>query len=69
MITGIIFSNGLYSQNIEIESSVPSGISVCQDADTFYVEFERFSNDEKAVIFAAALSIDLDFFDNNQANN
>ncbi len=38
------------------------------DADTFLVDFEEgsWSPDERAVIFAAAISIDFDFFENNQ---
>jgi uncharacterized protein YxjI len=37
------------------------------DADTFRVEFnsDGWSNDQRAVILAAAISIDFDFFENN----
>lgn len=39
------------------------------DADRFQVSFGNQSWMEKAVIFAAAISIDMDFFDDNQRNN
>jgi uncharacterized protein YxjI len=39
---------------------------IFSDADTFRIEFASFSEHEKAVIFAAAISIDFDFFENNQ---
>ncbi|MCP3983128.1 MAG: hypothetical protein GY723_01990 [bacterium] len=41
---------------------------VFADADTFMIDYEQgtWSNDERAVIFAAAISIDFDFFENNQ---
>lgn len=41
---------------------------VFADADTFGVDFSRasWSPEERAVIFAAAVSIDFDFFENNQ---
>jgi uncharacterized protein YxjI len=40
---------------------------VFADADTFGVDFSQasFAPDERAVIFAAAVSIDFDFFENN----
>jgi uncharacterized protein YxjI len=40
---------------------------VFADADTFGVDFSQasFGPDERAVIFAAAVSIDFDFFENN----
>jgi len=40
------------------------------DADTFGIDFQGpdWSEDERAVIFAAALSIDFDFFENNQGD-
>jgi len=43
---------------------------VFADADTFGIDFERadWSDDECAVIFAAGLSIDFDFFENNQGS-
>jgi len=37
------------------------------DADKFQVDFPAWENEKKAVIFAAAVSIDFDFFDDNQA--
>jgi uncharacterized protein YxjI len=41
---------------------------VFADADTFGIDFARgpWSAEERAVIFAAAVSIDFDFFENNQ---
>jgi len=41
---------------------------VFADADTFGVDFSKakWSPEERAVIFAAAVSIDFDFFENNQ---
>ncbi len=41
---------------------------VFADADTFLIDFEQgsWSAAERAVIFAAAISIDFDFFENNQ---
>jgi hypothetical protein len=39
------------------------------DADKFQVSFKDRSWIEKAVIFSAAISIDMDFFDDNQRNN
>lgn len=41
---------------------------VFADADTFLIDFEQgsWSAQERAVIFAAAISIDFDFFENNQ---
>ncbi len=41
---------------------------VFSDADTFRIEFGRgeWSDEQRAVIFAAAISIDFDFFENNQ---
>ena len=41
---------------------------VFADADSFMIDYEQgtWSTDERAVIFAAALSIDFDFFENNQ---
>ncbi len=40
------------------------------DADTFGIDFQgpEWSDEERAVIFAAALSIDFDFFENNQGD-
>lgn len=40
---------------------------IFSDADTFLVDFENgaWSDDERAVILAAAVSIDFDFFENN----
>ena len=40
------------------------------DADTFGIDFENagWSDDERAVLFCAAISIDFDFFDNNQGD-
>ncbi len=44
---------------------------VLTDADTFRVDYEHgsWSADERAVIFAAAISIDFDFFENNQGSD
>lgn len=42
---------------------------VFTDADRFQVSFGNQSWQEKAVIFSAAISIDMDFFDDNQRNN
>lgn len=39
------------------------------DADRFQVSFGNQSWQEKAVIFSAAISIDMDFFDDNTRNN
>lgn len=39
------------------------------DADKFQVSFKGRSWLEKAIIFSAAISIDMDFFDDNQKNN
>jgi uncharacterized protein YxjI len=41
---------------------------VFADADTFGVDFSQatWAPEERAVIFAAAVSIDFDFFENNQ---
>ncbi|MCO4795537.1 MAG: hypothetical protein KC493_17590 [Bacteriovoracaceae bacterium] len=39
------------------------------DADRFQVSFGNQNWREKAVIFASAISIDMDFFDDNQRNN
>jgi uncharacterized protein YxjI len=39
------------------------------DADRFQVSFKGRTWLEKAVIFSAAISIDMDFFDDNQRNN
>ncbi|MFT5443640.1 MAG: hypothetical protein ACI8W3_002690 [Myxococcota bacterium] len=40
------------------------------DADTFMIDFMsgQWSDSERQVIFAAAISIDFDFFENNQGN-
>ena len=40
------------------------------DADTFRVEFGPggWSEEQRAIILAAAISIDFDFFENNQGN-
>jgi uncharacterized protein YxjI len=41
------------------------------DADTFLIDYQEtnWSEDERCVIFAAAVSIDFDFFENNQGSN
>ena len=39
------------------------------DADRFHVSFGNQTWQEKAVIFSAGISIDMDFFDDNQRNN
>ena len=41
------------------------------DADTFLIDYENssWSDDERTVIFAAAISIDFDFFENNQGSD
>lgn len=39
------------------------------DADRFQVSFGNQTWQEKAVIFSAGISIDMDFFDDNQRNN
>ena len=41
---------------------------VFTDADKFHVEFRNFTADEKAIITAAAISIDLDYFEDNSSN-
>jgi len=43
---------------------------VFADADTFGIDFENsdWNETERAVLFAAALSIDFDFFENNQGS-
>ena len=43
---------------------------IFSDADTFMVDFQRpeWTEDQRAVIFCAALSIDFDFFENNQGS-
>lgn len=38
------------------------------DEDKFKVEFQKFSALEKALIFATAITIDLDYFEENQSN-
>jgi hypothetical protein len=40
------------------------------DADTFMIDFGsgHWSESQRRVIFAAAISIDFDFFENNQGN-
>jgi uncharacterized protein YxjI len=39
---------------------------VFTDADKFFVQFPtQFTPEQKAVVFASAISIDMDFFDNN----
>lgn len=44
---------------------------VFTDADTFMVDYQRYpwQTEQKLVIFAAALSIDFDFFENNQGKD
>jgi uncharacterized protein YxjI len=41
------------------------------DADTFMIDFMQglWTEPQRRVIFAAAISIDFDFFENNQAND
>ena len=43
---------------------------VFADADTFGIDFQEWdwTDEERAVLFAAALSIDFDFFENNQGS-
>ena len=43
---------------------------IFSDADTFLVDFEQpgWRPDERALIFSAAMSIDFDFFENNQSS-
>jgi uncharacterized protein YxjI len=38
------------------------------DEDKFKVEFSKFKANEKAMIFATAITIDLDYFEENQSN-
>ncbi len=38
------------------------------DEDKFKVEFKSFTSEQKAIIFAAAISIDLDYFEENHSN-
>ena len=38
---------------------------VFTDADKFLIEFEGLTSSQKAVVFAAGISIDLDFFEEN----
>ena len=44
---------------------------IFSDADTFLIDLEQplWRPDERAVIFSAAISIDFDFFENNQGSN
>lgn len=44
---------------------------VFTDADTYRIDFGHgdWSGEEKAIIFAAAISIDFDFFEHNQSSN
>ena len=44
---------------------------VFTDADTFMIDFMQghWTEPQRRVIFSAAISIDFDFFENNQANN
>ena len=44
---------------------------VFMDADTFMVDYQMapWTPDERAVIFAAAISVDFDFFENNQGTD
>lgn len=39
------------------------------DADTYRIDLSKFSDAQKAVVFAAAVSIDFDFFENNQGSS
>ena len=43
---------------------------VFADADTFMIDYQNggWTQEERAVIFAAAISIDFDFFENNQGS-
>src|SRR5690606_15330785 len=38
------------------------------DEDKFMVEFQKFSAKEKALIFSTAITIDLDYFEENHSN-
>ena len=38
------------------------------DEDKFMVEFQKFSAQEKALIFSTAITIDLDYFEENHSN-
>lgn len=42
---------------------------VFTDEDKFKVEFKSFNSEQKAIIFAAAISIDLDYFEENHSNS
>lgn len=42
---------------------------VFTDADTYRIDLSQFTDAQKAVVFAAAVSIDFDFFENNQGSS
>lgn len=39
------------------------------DADTYRIDLSKFTDDQKAIVFATAVSIDFDFFENNQGSS